>query len=233
MFDQIVRGTRRTIEFARHCQAERLLLTSSGAVYGRQSPGVLLLPEESSGGPDPLDSKSAYSEAKRAAEFLVAAGSRAWGFETKIARCFAFVGPFLPLDAHFAVGNFIRDGLNGVPIRVGGDGTPYRSYLYASELVHWLLTILLDAPSCRPYNVGSETALSIREVAEGVSRMFPQLGGIQVAGIPDLGKAPERYVPSVGRAGNELGLVQRIPFSEAVARTVRFHLKERGNDSGS
>src|ERR1035438_9937087 len=55
MFDTIGSGTHRALEMATHCGAKKFLLTSSGAVYGRQPPELTHVPEEFSGGPDPTE----------------------------------------------------------------------------------------------------------------------------------------------------------------------------------
>lgn len=216
MFDTIVDGTRRVLELADGAHTRALLLTSSGAVYGRQPPALSHIDESHAGGPDPNSARSAYGEGKRAAEFLAAAS----GLPVKVARGFAFVGPHLPLDVHFAAGNFIRDAVRGGPIEVHGDGTPYRSYLYAGDLVHWLLAILLDGEANRPINVGSDHAVSIAELAHAVAEAAGT-GTVRIQRAPS-GEPPERYVPSIDRARRELRLEVWTPLPAALRRTLEW-----------
>jgi dTDP-glucose 4,6-dehydratase len=213
MVDTIIAGTRRTLDFAVQCGASKFLLTSSGAVYGPQPSELSHIPETYMGAPDTMRPESAYGEGKRVAELLCSLYHSRYGIETKIARCFAFAGPYLPLDAHFAIGNFVRDTVRNKPIQVNGDGTPFRSYLDAADLMIWLWTILVKGQPCRPYNVGSGEALSIAGLAGTVAASGEPIRITQQA-QPD---APaQRYVPSVARARAELGLQQTIPLCDAV-----------------
>ena len=225
MFDTIVEGTRRTLEFARHSGAKKILLASSGAVYGRQPSEIRRLPEDYTGGPAVVESHSAYGEGKRAAEMLCTLYAKQHGLEPKIARCFAFVGPYLPLDIHFAIGNFIRDSLAGVAIRINGDGTPVRSYLYAADMAVWLWTILFLGKPCRPYNVGSETDLTIQEIAHAVAVATRPEVTVLVAREPVPGKPVERYIPATQRAQIELGLKEHFSLAESIQRTLQWHLR--------
>jgi dTDP-glucose 4,6-dehydratase len=133
------------------------------------------------------------------------------------------VGPYLPLDAHYAIGNFIRDALNGHSIGVTGDGTPFRSYLYAADLAAWLWTILLQPSATGAYNVGSDEAWPIREIAKRVALSCPSRPGVTLAHSPDLRRAPSRYVPNVDRARRELGLEVWTPLDVAIRKTFDFH----------
>jgi nucleoside-diphosphate-sugar epimerase len=223
MMDTIIQGTRHTLDFACQAGVKDFLLTSSGAVYGRQPPELTQISEDYLGGPDSLDPRSAYGEGKRTAELLCSIYAQQDGLQTKIARCFAFVGPFLPLDIHFAIGNFIRDGLRGGPIQVQGDGTPFRSYLYSADLAVWLWSILLRGVSCRPYNVGSPKSLTIAELANLVSQStFPRVPVI-INKEAQPGIKGERYIPSIERAQAELQLEPFISLGDGIKRTIGYY----------
>jgi dTDP-glucose 4,6-dehydratase len=131
----------------------------------------------------------------------------------------------MKLDAHFAIGNFIRDQLRGTPIRISGDGRPLRSYMYAGELMVWLWTILFRGAPLRAYNVGSEDAVSIRELAHAVSAALNPHVEFEILGTPGRGPAP-RYVPSTERAQRELGLSCDVPLQDAIRRTQRWFLNQ-------
>src|SRR5579864_7245514 len=181
MLSTIVAGNERALEFAATHGTKKFLLTSSGAVYGKQPPDLTHVPEAYTGGPDPLNPTNVYAEGKRAAELLCALYQKRGGLDCKIARCWAFCGPYLPLDQHFAIGNFIADALAGRPIQIQGDGTPRRSYLYAADLAMWLWTILFRAPALIPINVGSARDVSILELAQAVARTLSPQVEIRVA----------------------------------------------------
>ncbi len=203
----ITRGTERVLQM----NFGKMLYVSSGAVYGPNPPEHV--PEDYPGEP-----VSVYGRGKLAAEKMCLAG----GLPVTIARCFAFVGPYLPLDAHFAIGNFIDDCLHGRPVVIKGDGTPRRSYLYARDLAHWLWTLLASGDPGRAYNVGSDRSCSIREVAELVRSVAGSSNAIEILTPPGTG-APSAYVPDISRARHELGLQVTTSLDGAIRETLEFY----------
>jgi UDP-glucuronate decarboxylase len=224
-FDQIVNGTRNVLDMARDIGVERLLLTSSGGVYGSPPPHLSGIPEDWHGMPDPTEPQNAYSVAKRMAEHLCALYHDAYGLQTVIARCFAFVGEDLPLDAHFAIGNFIRDALQGKEIVVQGDGSPIRSYLDQRDLAQWLTTMLLRGEPQRAYNVGSDTPISIADLANTVARLASPECRVRILGQTIAGASAKRnyYVPDIFRARTELGLDITISLESAIKHTLKHY----------
>ncbi|MBU4580264.1 NAD-dependent epimerase/dehydratase family protein [Patescibacteria group bacterium] len=222
-FNTIVEGTRHTLDFAVKCAAKKFLFTSSGAVYGKQPSEMTHISEDYNGAPNFNDSDSVWGTGKRTAELLCAIYSEKHNIETKIARCFTFVGPYLPLDIHYAIGNFISDRLKNKPITIQGDGASFRSYLYAADLVIWLWTILFRGENCRPYNVGSEEAINIYNLAKIIAKISQPELEVNVMQKRASNKLEERYVPSTKRVQNELGLKQIISLEDSIKRTIKWN----------
>ncbi|NEU12962.1 NAD(P)-dependent oxidoreductase [Methylobacterium sp. BTF04] len=223
----IIDGTRRVLAFAARAGVRRLLYVSSGAIYGRQPPDLPTIPETYAGACDPLDPRSAYGQAKRLAEQLCAIANARGDTEAVVARAFAFVGPGLPLDAHFAIGNFIRDALGGGTIVVAGDGRPLRSYLYAGDLAAWLVTLLVRGNAGEAYNVGSDHAVDIAALARRVGALIPAANGVEIRGQAVGDPARERYVPSIAKARGQLGLDVWTPLDAAIVKTAAFTTRTR------
>jgi dTDP-glucose 4,6-dehydratase len=222
MFDTVLSGTRRALDFAVEKGVDRVLFLSSGAVYGQQPWEMEKVAENWIGAPSCVDPRAAYAEGKRAAEMLCAIYQKQFGLQIAIARIFALLGPYLSLDIHFAAGNFIRDAMNGKSIIVNGNGLPCRSYLYASDLTVWLWHMLVRAEPGKPYNVGSDESVSIRELAEKVSDTLGQVG-FQVLDAPDMGWNHGRYVPDTDLIARDLGLNQTVTLAQAIERTALWH----------
>jgi dTDP-glucose 4,6-dehydratase/UDP-glucose 4-epimerase len=219
-FDTLVTGTRRVLDFAAQSGIHHVLFTSSGVAYGNVG---LHVAEDNLQAPDPCDPTSALGQAKRAAEFLFAAQAAQQGWSLGVARCFAFVGPFMPFDLHYAIGGFIAQAVKGQPLIIHGDGSPLRSWLYAADLVIWLLTLLTRDGPPRIYNVGSDQALSIAELARLVRDRLNSGGEVTILGQGNASIGnPVRnaYVPSIRRAREELALEIWTPLHEAIERTA-------------
>ena len=228
-----VTAVERVLALARRCECRRLLFTSSGAVYGEQPEDVARLSEAYGGAPRPEDVAAAYAHGKRAAESLCAAAHEEWGLNATIARCFAFTGPYMNVESGFAIGNFIRDAVASGLVTLTGDGSPQRSYLYASDLAAWLWTILFRGIPARPYNVGSDEAVSILDLAELVARVVGHGATVAPPAPPEIGSSRLRYVPDVSRAVAELGVERTVELEEAVVRTAAWYAAEAASGTAS
>lgn len=221
IFQKIVDGTENLLSFATKCGAKRFLLTSSGGGYGPQPSPIASIPETYMGMPDSLNPANAYGVAKRQAEHLCALYGLQYSIETVIARCFAFVGEDLPRDAHFAIGNFIRDALERTEIVVNGNGSPIRSYMHQNDLAHWLLELLQHGKAGNAYNVGSDEAISIAELAYLVRDILSPQKQVQIKGealADNVNRS--RYLPDISKAQNELGLKVTLPLADAIRMSV-------------
>lgn len=219
-YKQIVDGTENLLTFAVKHNVKKFLLTSSGGVYGPQPQDMEQIPEIYCGMPDPLYSSSAYSVGKRAAEHLCNLYYEKYRLNFVVARCFAFVGQDLPLDVHFAIGNFIRDALYAEEIIVAGNGQPVRSYMHQEDLTHWLMSILEGGKPGQAYNVGSDESITIADLAILVRDIIAPGKKVIIKGEIDLNNHKNRYVPNIKFARQTLGLTLSIPLQLAIAKTA-------------
>ena len=222
LIDTITEGTRRVLEFSVAAGVRRVLITSSGAVYGAQPSELKSFSEEYAGACPTTDQRSSYGQAKRLAEQFATIYHQEYGLDVVIARPFAFVGPGMPLDGHFAIGNFVRDASRGKKIVVSGDGTPMRSYLYAGDLAAWLLRLLVKGKPGSAYNVGSDRSVSIAELAATVCRVVPGADGYEIRGTAQPGGFRSAYLPSIERARSEHGLDVWTSLEDGIAKTARW-----------
>ena len=195
----------------------KIIYCSSGAAYGHQPADVLNISEDYVFGPiDGLPfEKRDYAAAKRDAEIEINKLGMA-GLNVCIVRCFTFLGPYLPLDQHFAIGNFIRDGLRGDLITVNAKSAVYRSYLYADDLVRWLMRIgQMSSIACPVFNVGSDESISIQDLAKKLAIYFQvdlQLPKIESQFV-------DRYIPSIEKA-RSIGCHIEYSLDRAIDATV-------------
>lgn len=201
-------GTQSVLRCAQ-AHSSKVVLLSSGAVYGPQPADVAAMSEV-----HPCVPVTAYGMAKRHAESLCLRSA----VNVTIARLFAFVGPNL-LGKPYAIANFIDDALAGRPIRVASCGRSVRSYLDQRDLARHLYTLLARAPN-RTYNVGGRTPYSIMEVAEAVRRVLCPLGGSIDGPVADTSAPPSRYVPNVDKIFKEFLLPEPLGLLESIAASA-------------
>lgn len=219
--DLLYAGTRNLLEQL-GADLEVVLFTSSGVVYGA-SLADSKFNETQLTRPDNLKPDSALAYGKLLAEYLINYYSSEFGYKYNIARCFSFLGQGLPLDIHYAAGNFIADAMNSKPIRVLGSGQESRSYLFIGDAVAWLLRLLVE-PTNDVYNLGSEKVMTVLELAEVVARVAGRPGQVEVLGqnLSEGNFRRQFYVPSTRKIRSRFpGLGEWTPVPVAVGKMLR------------
>ena len=202
-----VGGTVSIMEAMRDAGVKRVVLTSSGAVYGEQSRQPLseaMIPH-----PD-----SPYAVSKLAAEYYVRTIGTLWGIETVSLRVFNAYGPNQPMPASHppVVPRFLKSALTHGSLVIHGDGSQTRDYVYVADVVNALVTAATaGAVDQLVINVGSGTEVSVQDLIREVSVVLGQTiepiirtaesGGVQQM-CADLTLASKKlaYKPSVSLA---------------------------------
>ena len=221
--DLLYEGTKNLMEQLIKANVKKIIFTSSGVAYGSLSSQNDYI-ESSVKAPITTDISSALGEGKRLAEYVIAYYCDKHKISFNIARCFSFVGPYLPLNIHYAIGNFLNDALYEETITVKGTGNDIRSYLYIADAMIWLFKMLISGTDNKIYNVGSSEKISIKELAIKVKDLVSPSKKIMFLNQNNKNDNFDRsiYVPNNKKIINDLKVDEWHSIEDSIIKTAQI-----------
>jgi len=224
----ITQGAKNIINFASKNPNSKILYISSGVVYDPIAKNKTEFAET-----DPCTEATEINASTFPSTCKIRAEKLHYEEATNpfvIARCFTFSGIYLPLDSVFAFGNFIDDVLNKRDIRIKRDGLSLRSYMYSADLIVWLLFCLVNGKAKEVYNVGSDQAYSIKELAEAMLKISESKNKLVIENRADI-KPSSVYIPSIKKARDELKLEIWQNLEQCIRRSLNWHLERQEHEA--
>ncbi len=212
-----LKGTINITNLAKIHNVKAFLFTSSGSVYNsfHQLNGSCFTEESLK-----LDTSvpQIYSQAKILSEQILIDFYNNTKIPTTIARCFSFYGKHIPLQ-NFALGNFIENVIKQENIQVMGDGKSQRTYMYAPELMSCLFYLLLSNTKLETINIGSDKAVSIKELACFLSEEYHL--PLVIHNKEDNGVGPKHYIPCIDKLNTRYKQRNKI-FFEKLLKFINY-----------
>lgn len=140
-----------------------------------------------------------------------------------IARCFSFIGPYLPLGTELAVSNFFTSLMHNKPISINSDGSEIRSFMHSYDLAIWIIKILMEGKNGEVYNVGSDEAITIKDFAEKISHMFNQHPIVINKDSNTNNAANRAYIPDLSKTRRELNLSLNFNLDRAISDSIEWY----------
>mgnify|MGYP006103654993 FL=1 len=214
-------GTNNIVEFAIRNKIKKFLFTSSGVIYGQSDKEYLS--EKDFDKSHIFEGSSGLARGKVLAEKIITQQCQEHDINYKIARCFSFVGPHLPLDIHYAIGNFINDAVQNKPIILKSDGKSIRSYLYIADTIIWLLKLLLSDEE-GVFNVGSERKITIYDLAQKVRDLVSPDNDLVMINkkLIEGNFTRDTYVPDTSKIRSSLRVDEWTTLEDSILRTAKF-----------
>jgi dTDP-glucose 4,6-dehydratase len=201
----------------------KILYVSSGAVYGFQSNKIKKFKENYLEKYKKINFKKGYKKDYSSIKFKNENLFKKLGYKelkVSIARCFSFVGPNLPQNSHYVIGNIINNILRNKNINIKANYKIIRSYMYSDDLVKWLLKILENSNTrCPIYNVGSDDAVSIHTLADILAKKY-KLKVKKLIKISNL--ITDKYIPNIDKAKKNLNLSNTLSSCNSIVKTINI-----------
>jgi dTDP-glucose 4,6-dehydratase len=163
-----------------------------------------------------------YVDAKRSAESIAAVYRSQLRMPISTIRPFTFAGPYQALDRPWAINSFLGDAMMGRDIRIHGDGTARRSYLYGSDAAWWTLVALVKGTNGGIYNVGSPVAVSHIDLAKLICEKISPKLGVVVNTVPSKQGQQDELYPNLSNTQKCLGVEQTCALESAIDKTWRW-----------
>lgn len=165
-------GTYKLLLCAHEKNVQKVLLISSGEIYGEGVENMVAFTENYSGYVDPINPRSCYPSSKRTAETLCVAFQKQFGVQTVVARPCHIYGPNTTLVDNRATVQFFNKALENEDIVMKSTGKQLRSYCYIADCASALLSILINGISGQAYNIANPTSrLTIAEFADVIAKL--------------------------------------------------------------
>ena len=214
-----VGGTVSLMEAMRDVGVRRVVMASSGAVYG----DLAAQPIKEDSPPNP---RSPYAVSKLAAEHYIRTIGALWGMETVSLRIFNAYGPGqrIPVSHPPVVPHFIKQTLRNGTLVVHNDGKQTRDYVYVDDVVKALVAAT-TAPSLdgSVINIGSGTETSIRDLVKAVTAVIP--GKTEVIYNPRVSGGVSNMCADLTLAKKKLGYQPSVSLEEGLKLTLERDLR--------
>jgi nucleoside-diphosphate-sugar epimerase len=238
--DANINGLRNLLDYAiKERDAKRplegFLFYSSSEIYGDPSADAIPTPETYRGNVSCTGPRACYDESKRFGETLCVTYARSEGLPIKTARPFNNYGPGLKITDGRVLPDFARNVLKGEDIVMLSDGSPKRTFCYATDAITGYYKVLVRGHDGEAYNVGiDKPEISMAELARMVSETARELFGYN--GKVVLGKAqeadylvdnPNRRCPVIDKARAHLGFDPKVQVQDGVRRSLVWYSHNR------
>jgi len=209
-------GTYNMLELAKTTNA-KILIASSSEIYG--DPELHPQAETYNGSTKTFSDRACYVEGKRIAETLSFDFNKMYKTDIRIARIFNTYGPRMLSNDGRVISNFICQALMGKDITVYGKGYQTRCFCFIDDLIKGLNKLMFSQYS-KPVNLGSQTELSIIDLAKLIKRKVNNKANIIYKDLPN--DDPMRRKPDLSLAKNILNWESYTSIEKGIDKTINY-----------
>ena len=217
-------GTKNLLELAKEKKITSMLFLSSSEIYG--DPEIFPTPESYVGKVSCTGPRACYDESKRLAETISILYFQQYNVPVKIARPFNVYGPYLNLNDGRIIPDFMNNAINKSQIIIHSDGTPTRSFCYASDAISGFFKLLFSNHNGIICNVGNDEEVSVKNVANIIQNIMNKPISIKMEKSEDPNYTkdnPQRRCPDLSLIKKTVNYQPNVNLEEGLKRVYMWY----------